>query len=134
MKIILDTNIWISFMLGGHASAVGNLLASQKVRVHVCRELMLEFLDVANRPKIRKHVSERNVEDTLAVMQTYCEESEIKSEATSKVRDSNDLFLLSLAESVGADYIVTGDYDLLVLGKHGKAAIVTLSEFLKIFD
>jgi putative PIN family toxin of toxin-antitoxin system len=46
-------------------------------------------------------------------------------------RNPKDDFLLSLATDGKATHLVTGDSDLLELGKHGDTAIVTMMEYLK---
>ena len=46
-------------------------------------------------------------------------------------RDSKDNFLLALVKDGNADYLVTGDSDLLSVKKLGKTKIVKLSEFEK---
>jgi predicted nucleic acid-binding protein len=46
-------------------------------------------------------------------------------------RDPKDDFLLSLAKDSKADYLITGDYDLLELKEIGKTKILTIAEFLK---
>jgi len=45
-------------------------------------------------------------------------------------RDPKDNFLLALAKDGNATHLLTGDKDLLVLGKAGKTKILTLSEYL----
>jgi predicted nucleic acid-binding protein len=45
-------------------------------------------------------------------------------------RDSKDNFLLSLAVDGNADYLITGDKDLLILEKVNKTLIVTIQEYL----
>jgi predicted nucleic acid-binding protein len=47
----------------------------------------------------------------------------------SDIRDIDDLFLLALAETVQADYILTGDKDLLSLHSHRQTKIVTYRYF-----
>ena len=49
--------------------------------------------------------------------------------AKSSIRDVKDLYLLSFAETIQADYILTGDKDLLVLESHQQTRIITYSEF-----
>ena len=44
--------------------------------------------------------------------------------------DIKDLYLLSMAESIPADYLVTGDKDLLVLKNHQNTLIITFAEFI----
>jgi len=43
-------------------------------------------------------------------------------------RDTNDDFLLNLALDSNADYLVTGDLDLLILKQIGNTKIITISE------
>ena len=53
------------------------------------------------------------------------------------VRDAKDEHILATALSGNADYLVTGDKDLLVLAgdpRLGKLKIVTVAEFLAILD
>lgn len=45
-------------------------------------------------------------------------------------RDEKDNFLLNLAVDGNADYLITGDKDLLVLEKIEKTKILTYSEFV----
>jgi predicted nucleic acid-binding protein len=51
------------------------------------------------------------------------------TKAQSSIRDAKDLYLLSLAETIQADYILTGDKDLLVLESHSQTQILTYSEY-----
>ena len=49
------------------------------------------------------------------------------------MRDVKDLYLLSLADTIPADYIISGDKDLLVLGKHNETRILDYNSFLSFF-
>jgi predicted nucleic acid-binding protein len=46
-------------------------------------------------------------------------------------RDKKDNYLLALARDVGADFLITGDKDLLVLKQFENTVIISLTEFLK---
>ena len=48
------------------------------------------------------------------------------------MRNPKDLYLLSLAETVGVNYLVSGDADLLVLGKHKPTRMVRFIDFRSI--
>jgi putative PIN family toxin of toxin-antitoxin system len=101
------------------------------VQIYFCKELIYEFEDVSSRSKIRKYITEQDITDTLELINRYCiyEIIDIDTKVISVLRDMKDLYLLSLADMVSADYIVTGDKDLLVLQKHNQTRIVTFSEF-----
>ena len=81
--------------------------------VYVCDHLIEEIRNVASRDKIRKYVSKYDMKDMLSIIHAFCQYVDIELEAEpSAIRDPKDLYLLSLAETIGADYIVSGDADL----------------------
>lgn len=130
MKVILDTNLWISFLIGHQTQLLRRMLTDVRFDVYVCNRLVEEIRDVACRDKIRKYISSTDVEDLLSVIHAFCQYVQIETEVIpSAVRDPKDLYLLSLAETIGADYIVSGDADLTDLGQHRQTRIVKLADF-----
>lgn len=99
------------------------------IDIYVCDELLREFCKVSKRSKIQKYISIQDIEDTLVLIEERCLFVEINKVADSAIRDAKDLYLLSLADTVSADYIVTGDKDLLVLKQHGTTKILTYTDF-----
>ncbi|WP_459683343.1 putative toxin-antitoxin system toxin component, PIN family [Viscerimonas tarda] len=55
MNIIVDTNLWISFLIGKRLSVLKSLLTSSTVRIFVCDELLMEIQEISSKPKIRKY-------------------------------------------------------------------------------
>jgi hypothetical protein len=130
MKVVLDTNLWISFLIGHQTALVRKMLTDLRFDVYVCERLIAEIRDVAGRDKIRKYISQSDVDVLLSIIQAFCKFTVIETEVSpSAVRDPNDLYLLSLAESIGADYIVSGDADLTDLGQHKQTKIIKLTDF-----
>lgn len=132
MKIIIDTNLWISFMLGRKVTTMRTLLTYPTLEIYVCRELLDEFYDVSSREKIRKYIRPEDLDDTLKLIHLYGKYVVIRTQSKSKIRDEKDLYLLSLADTINANYIVTGDKNLLVLEKHNHTKIITITEFMKL--
>jgi len=132
MKIIIDTNLWISFTIGKRLSALKTLFSNMDLKIFVCDSLIDEIKRIAVKTKIRKYISEADVMATLELIDVSCTNVAPDKNAISPVRDVNDVFLLSLAETVDADFILTGDKDLLSLKTHRKTVIVTYSEFMRI--
>ena len=133
-KVIIDTNLWISFLLGHQVQFVRQILTDRRFEVYVCARLIEEILDVANRDKIRKHLSPADLDDMLAIIHAYCQFATIEADvALSAVRDPKDLYLLALADTIGADYIVSGDADLTDLGKYHQTRIIKLNDFKQLF-
>jgi len=133
MKIILDTNIWISFLIGHRLPEIRMIITDERFEVFVCPQLMGEIIDVASRDKIRRYIPSTDISDLLRIIRAFCYSVEIEEDAVSEIRDPKDLYLLSLAETIDAFYIVSGDADLTTLGKHGNTRIITLSEFKDLY-
>ena len=134
-KIIIDTNLWISLLIGKKMSEIRTLCNSETISVYICDELMTEFVRIASCDKIRKYTSEERIKETVSLMKSSCIEVPIKNTiVSSPLRDVNDLYLLAFADTIKADYILTGDKDLLILQFHNQTKIVTYNEFVQLFS
>lgn len=132
MKVILDTNIWISFLLGKRLSILREIVEMEGLDIYVSEELIKELRDVVFRPKFSGIIGLESIVNLFELINAKCYFIEGYKDAESAIRDVEDLYLLSMAESIPADYIVTGDNDLLVLKNHKGTRIVTFSEFVEI--
>lgn len=54
-RIIVDTNLWISFLIGKKLAGLLDFLSDEKVELVVSQELLNEVLEVASRPKLKKN-------------------------------------------------------------------------------
>ena len=129
MRVILDCNIWISFLLSKQDCLLKRMLMDTRFDIYVCEELLFEIINVARRDKIRKRVSENELQQLLKIIDAFCIKTTISQIAESIIRDPKDVYLLSLAETIDANYIVSGDKDLTELNQHLKTRIVKLADF-----
>lgn len=129
-RVILDTNLWISFLITKNYSRLDDIIFSQKCILIFSAELLEEFLAVANRPKFRRFFSSDDISELLETIQEYGDFVEVNTQVN-VCRDVKDNFLLSLAHDGKADVLLTGDDDLLVLKKYNKTKILMISDFLK---
>ncbi|MFD2033148.1 putative toxin-antitoxin system toxin component, PIN family [Belliella marina] len=127
-RVILDTNLWISFLISKRQKELDILLESGAVTLIFSNELIEEFLEVSERPKFKKFFKKSEIKALLNLIENYSELITVESRLT-ECRDSKDNFLLSLSIDGKADFLVTGDSDLLVLGKIKDTKIVTWQEF-----
>lgn len=129
-RIIIDTNIWISFLISKNYTQLDEILFSRKCILIFSEDLLNEFLTVIKRPKFRRFFSQEDTEDLIEAIQDYAEFVEVVSEVNA-CRDEKDNFLLSLSKDSIADYLITGDNDLLELKKYESTTIITITEFMK---
>ncbi len=130
LRVIIDTNLLISFLLTKENSSVVSLIANHHLTLLFSEDLLSEFLDVTQRNKFKKYFSKA---DTVNLLHQLSSRSEM-IKVTSKVivcRDTKDNFLLALAKDGKATHLITGDKDLLILEKFGETIILKINDFLK---
>ena len=130
MKVLFDTNLWISFMIGKRLSSLAEVLNRQDVEVYVSEQLLEEIRIVIARPKFDNLISEETRFYFFEMVYDVCCFTDIIVQSESPIRDIKDLYLLSMAESVPVDFIVSGDKDLTDLGEHAGISIIKYSDFL----
>jgi uncharacterized protein len=130
LRLVIDTNIWISFLISDRQRRLDSLLYLENMRLVFSAELLDEINATVTKPKLKKYFSANAMEEMLLNLETYIELVEVKS--TVRVcRDTKDNFLLALSKDGKADYLLTGDKDLLALAQFGKTEILTISKFLQ---
>ncbi|MBW7869755.1 MAG: putative toxin-antitoxin system toxin component, PIN family [Flavobacteriia bacterium] len=122
--------MWISFLISKNYTQLDEILFSRKCILIFSEDLLNEFLTVIKRPKFRRFFSQEDTEDLIEAIQDYAEFVEVVSEVNA-CRDEKDNFLLSLSKDSIADYLITGDNDLLELKKYESTTIITITEFMK---
>ncbi len=128
-RIVIDTNIWISFLLTKDFSSFDKIISSSGLVLLFSQELLEEFIEVAQRPKFKKYFSPADLEVLLFQIKEHGDFITVVN-STKICRDPKDNFLLSLSKDGKATYLITGDKDLLDLKKFGKTQIITLKQYL----
>ncbi len=87
-------------------------------------ESLAEFIEVAQRPKFQKYFSPADIAELLSYFQAFGELIHVVSKVQ-KSRDPKDDFRLALVKGGQAQYLVTGDNDLLEQVEFEGCKIVT---------
>lgn len=61
IRVVVDTNLWISLLIGGRLGNLLDLLVSPELELISTKLLRDEIINVAQRPKFRKYFSEEMV-------------------------------------------------------------------------
>ena len=113
IKIIIDTNLWISFIISNKQNLIDPIFFPQKTRLLFSKELIDEIQLTIMKPKLRKHFGTNALEEMLSTFAPFIDLIEVKS-IVAVCRDSKDNFLLALAKDGKADFLLTGDKDLSI--------------------
>lgn len=132
-RVIFDTNIWISFLIGKQFISMKELLVTASIQPIFSNQLLDELLITTQKPKLQKYFQKDRVDSLMIFLGEIGEIIDSKS-IVSACRDSKDNYLLALAQDSNANFLITGDRDLLVLERFERTQIVTYQDFLKITD
>lgn len=128
LRGVFDNNVLVSAALlaGVPRKAFDKLLNNGTVLVSV--PVLLELADVLNREKFDKYVTH---DEPMRFMVSFLKVAEMIeiNEAVVACRDPKDDKLLELAVCGNADFLVTGDKDLLVLNPFRGIEIITPRKF-----
>ena len=129
VRLIIDTNIWISFLISDKYQKLDKVLSHPKTTILFSIELLDEINRVATFPKLKKYFSLNAVEEMLLSLEDYVELVKVKSKVEI-CRDPADNFLLALSKDGEANFLITGYQDLLDLETFGITKIISLTNFL----
>ena len=127
-RIIIDTNIWISFLLAQSYNKLDKLI-NQDTLLLFSGELIEEFIEVTQRRKFKKYFSLGDVESLIKKIRKIALFITVKTEVD-VCRDMKDNFLLSLCIDGKATHLLTGDQDLLILGNFMGTEILTVNDYI----
>lgn len=137
MRVVLDTNTVISgFLWGSYPRQILDLVRNQQIEIYTSSPLIEELLDVLSRPKFAQRLLAVIQETPEALVNNYInlvQIVEIHIVEKIIINDPDDDQVLACAVSSSADYIISGDQDLLTLKLYQNIPIVTAREFMTIW-
>ena len=130
-KVVLDTNIYISGLLfPGNARQILKLAIENRVHAFISDPILRELSNVLRREKFKLFEEQilefiREVKDITMLVVPQFQIVEI-------CRDSKDHIILECAVKAKADYIISGDKDLLVLQEFLGTKIISPEQYLEL--
>lgn len=132
LRLVLDTNVVVSALLWeGNPGQIIVLAEAGEVRLYTSRFLLDELRVTLERPKLRKRAEMTGV-SAAAIFADYCRLATVKKAAATQSwsRDPDDDHVIACALATRADFLVTGDDDLLMLGAVEALRIVSPVDLL----
>jgi putative PIN family toxin of toxin-antitoxin system len=129
-RVVLDTNVILSALLfrSGRVSWIGDAWKGRRLIPLVSKETIVELLRVLAYPKFKLTPAEQ--QSVLEAFLSYAETVKVhNSQSLPKSRDPHDQKFLMLAKQGKADFLVTGDADLLAVEQFKVCPIITPEQF-----
>lgn len=119
LRAVLDTNVSIGILLGSrNCLTIRNAFLDGQFDWLISEVLVSELIDTIKKKKFSSIFKPSDITELLELLKTDAEWIRVHTAVTVS-RDPDDNAVLACALDGKADYIVTGDKDLLVL-KHFK--------------
>lgn len=131
MRLVVDTNVFVSILIrpGKSFVALTDFL-DQNATVLYSTDTLTELVDVLRRQKFTRYTTAEDVTGFVEWIVSAGELVTVDADPGVASRDSKDNKFLALAVSGRADYLISGDKDLLVLKAIGAVPIVSPVQFL----
>lgn len=141
MRVLLDTNILISYLLppprqAGNIYRIVEGVLSGVYTLLVPEELLQEIhRNITTKPYLRSRIDAEEAGAFVAALHALAEIlPALQEEIPSVTHDPNDDYLLAHALLAGADYLVSGDNDLLSLGPIERLTILSPADFAQVLS
>ena len=132
MKAVFDTNVLIAaFLTEGLCSGLMIRARKQSFSLVLCDDILTEFKGIL-RKKFK--ITPADITEISAIVSEAATEIiHDLSPVPNICRDPNDNMIIACAVDAQADYIVTGDEDLLILNKYNNIVIINPRNFEALF-
>ncbi len=135
LKIVLDTNVWVSALLwGGKPAEIVRAAEDRKIRIFISEEIIVEISRVLGYPKLERIYQTEGLcrEDLVEQVLRIGEFAEVTQKVNVIHEHPADDKFLECALAAGADFVVSGDKHLLKVASFGKTGILSVGEFIHI--
>jgi putative PIN family toxin of toxin-antitoxin system len=92
LKLIIDTNLWVSFIISNKQNLLDSLLFLEEARLLFSKELITEIRQTITKPKLKKYFGTNALEEMLSAFEPFIGFIEVKGIVT-VCRDTKDNFL-----------------------------------------
>jgi putative PIN family toxin of toxin-antitoxin system len=133
MKVVLDTNIWVSAVIwGGIPEKIVLLQDKQLISLAMSELLLNEIKNTFNKGKLQPKLKALNlmVDSVINLIRESVTVYPINNLNVPELRDPDDSIILATAIASESKVIVTGDQDLLTLIQYQEIEIMTAKNFL----
>jgi uncharacterized protein len=137
MRVVIDTNVWLSALLwGGQPSLIIQLIEQKQIQAISSENILTELTDILQKPKLQKRLDrlEITADEVVVIAKRLMTLVVTEEVIIPQLRDPKDQMVLATAISGDAQIVISGDKDLLILHPYGNISILLPQEFLTRFS
>ena len=130
MKVVVDSNVFVSSFFGGNPKRIIDLWKNEKITLCLSNAILDEYINVLRRIGMK---DEYELEELLSLFSRGF--NILFTTKTPKIKitknDLGDDKLIGCAVALKADAVITGDREVLAIKKYMSIKILTPQQFLK---
>ena len=133
MRVVIDTNIWLSGLLwGGVPDQILQLVEQGQIEAIGSEEILDELQRILQRLKLQKRLKQLEItaDSVMLAVRQVMTIVRVERLEVSGLRDPKDAIIIAAAVSGNANLIITGDQDLLVLREFSGIQMLSPRDFL----
>lgn len=130
-KVVIDSNIWVSFMIGKTLRHLVQYIRNEQITIVTCEDQLEELSVAFRKPKLQKYFQPNQITTFFSFLKGVSQIVPIKA-ITPLCRDPKDDYLLALSITSKAHFLVTGDMDLLEMQQINNTNIIEYTDFERI--
>jgi putative PIN family toxin of toxin-antitoxin system len=132
MKVVIDTNIFVSSFFGGNPRKIVDFWKNGKIILCLSKDILDEYVDVLQRIGLKE---EEEIEELLSLFAKGF--NIVFTTKTPKIKavkdDPDDDKFIECAVALKAEVIITGDKALKAMNEYMGIKILTPQQFLKTY-
>jgi putative PIN family toxin of toxin-antitoxin system len=130
MKVVIDTNVFVSSFLGGNPQKIIDLWKNEKITLCLSSAILDEYINVLSRIGLK---NENELEELLSLFSTGFNILFITKTPKVKIikNDPDDDKFIECALALKADAVITGDREVLALKEYMGIRMLTPKQFLE---
>ena len=133
MRVVLDTNVWLSGLLwGGVPAQILQLIEQGQLEAIASEEILTELRQTLDRPKLQKRLNQLGIATNAIILAVGQIVTIVSTEPIQidNLRDPKDAIIIAAAIAGEVEFIISGDQDLLVLEQISGILILSPRDFI----
>lgn len=133
MKVVIDTNIFVSSFFGGNPRKIIDLWKTEKITLCLSSAILDEYIDVLRRIGLK---DEDELDELLSLFSRGFNILFTTKTPQLKLikKDPDDDKFIECAVALKANIVVSGDREVLAVKEYKGIRILTPQEFLKLYE
>jgi uncharacterized protein len=136
MRVVVDTNVWLSSLLwGGQPDRITQLVELKQITAISSEEILIELTEILQKAKFQKRLNQLGFTagEVTIIARRLMTFVVIEELLVPELRDPKDQMILATAIAGNAEVIISGDKDLLTLQSFRDISIFSPFQFLSIY-